>query len=62
MSEWIPCYQQLPDDEITVLIFSPLSESAPVWMGYMEADRWFEVNGAPVTVTHWMHLPAGPEQ
>lgn len=60
---WIPCSQELPDEEITVLI--ALSDGE-VWTGFLDTGEWrYESadlvdQGEGVTVTHWAHIPAHP--
>lgn len=51
--------QVLPDDNTTVLLFSP-DYDEPVWIGYHEDDKWFVDNGDVISVTHWADLPYGP--
>lgn len=59
---WIPVTQELPDEEQTVLVYSPKSDS-PVWIGFLDAGQWREVSAELYTeeVTHWAHLPEGPK-
>jgi hypothetical protein len=56
---WIPIEQQLPDDDIEVLVFGPDLEDH-CWIGYMDCDVWRADNGSRIEVTHWMHLPSSP--
>jgi hypothetical protein len=56
---WIPIEQQLPDDDIEVLVFGPDLEDH-CWIGYMDGDVWRADNGSRIEVTHWMHLPSSP--
>lgn len=60
--KWIPVADQLPDDEITVLVFHP-SMDEPVWLAYYEDHNWFSPDGYWLegAVTHWAEIPAGPE-
>jgi len=53
----------LPDDNTAVLVHAPKC-SDPVWMGYMEADEWYWIEGTkvPYEVTHWTHLPEPPKE
>ena len=55
---WIPCAEQLPDDDEVVLIWS---DGEP-WTGFHEARLWHYVSGDPCSkpVTHWMPFPEGP--
>ena len=60
---WIPTKQQLPDDEITVMLFVP-EHDEPVWLGYHEDYAWYLTDGTPLAqnaVTHWANFPNGPE-
>lgn len=63
MSAWIPVYERLPDDEITVLIALQDSEE-PVWIGYHDGDGWHYASGEPAgdNVTHWQHMIEGPQR
>jgi hypothetical protein len=59
--EWIAASDQLPDDEICVLICMADDE---VWIGFHDGDEgWHFVSGeSPDSiVTHWMQLPPPPE-
>jgi hypothetical protein len=58
-SAWISVADELPDDEITVLI--ALSDGE-VWTGYRDGDRWLYVSGYEMqaSVTHWMNLSEPP--
>lgn len=57
---WIACGERLPDDDTTVLVFSP-QWGEPVWIGYHDGDDWRTVDGGSIDVTHWAELPAPPE-
>jgi hypothetical protein len=59
--KWIDTLEQLPDDDLTVLIWSASSDQG-VWIGYMDADEWRFVDGSKCLelVTHWAELPKGP--
>jgi len=59
---WIDANEQLPDDEITVLVYSSQIADEPVWLGYHEEHLWLAVDGTELEdVTHWAHVPAGPQ-
>lgn len=61
---WISVNERLPDDDITVLIYMPGNKCGEtVWIGYHDADEWYEPEGLCVDeVTHWMELPEPPEK
>ena len=57
---WIPCSEVLPDDNMTVLVWSEAGDRCEI--AYHEDDLWFSADGdvAVFEVTHWMDLPEGP--
>lgn len=60
---WTDVTDSMPDDETTVLIFTP-SPSEPVFLGWHDSnDGWYYVDGSPVAyaVSHWAEIPAGPQ-
>lgn len=60
--KWIPVDQQLPDDEMTVMVCHP-TLNEPVWFGYHEESNWYTPDGCwlETAVTHWAEMPAGVE-
>lgn len=58
---WKPVVEQLPDDELTVLVTNAAWDE-PVWMGYRDGEVWRDVNAEVLEPdpTHWMDLPAPP--
>jgi len=63
---WVPVHNhipgQLPDDEMTVLVFHP-TLNEPVWFGHYNQGFWYTLDGIhlpPNTVTHWAEMPEGP--
>jgi hypothetical protein len=59
---WVGADKALPDDELTVLLFSPTSDET-VWPGYHDAGAWYWADGTPADgVTHWAPMPLGPGQ
>ena len=55
---WTPVTEALPDDDTTVLIYDGEETS----LGFHESQQWYEGLGAPIsTVTHWAHMPEGPQ-
>jgi hypothetical protein len=59
--EWIACAERLPDDDITVLLYTPV-QRGDVWPGWRDGDGWRWANGSTVRdeITHWAAWPAGP--
>lgn len=59
--QWIDTLEEMPDDDLTVLIWSESSDQG-VWIGYRDADDWRFADGAKCLelVTHWAALPDGP--
>ena len=57
---WRGVDEELPDDEITVLVHCPQGE--PVWLGYVDAGVWRDVSGEVIEVTHWLPLPEPPTE
>ena len=58
---WVDTLVAMPDDDLTVLIWSASSDQG-VWIGYRDVDDWRFVDGARCLelVTHWAKLPEGP--
>jgi hypothetical protein len=58
--QWIDVNENLPDDDVCVLI---ALDDGEVWTGYMDGDHWLYVSGDQMesAVTHWMHIPAHPK-
>jgi hypothetical protein len=58
---WIPCAEELPDSDQSVMTYAPDS-SEPVWPGYHDGERWMDLNGIPMQlpVTHWRDFPEPP--
>jgi hypothetical protein len=57
---WVSVAAALPDEELTVLIYSPLAD-VTVWPGYLDGGEWYWADGMPATgVTHWAPMPLGP--
>lgn len=61
MSNWISVTQQLPDSDISVLVFAP-EDDTPVWLGYHDGEHWCGPDGLELKhpVTHWMEFPEPP--
>ena len=56
---WISVHDQLPDDDVAVLI----AADGDVWMAWHDADVWYTVDGARLEgVTHWQRLPPAPSE
>lgn len=62
---WIPSVDDLPDEGVTVLLFTE-GEGEPVWPGYFDEATahgylWRTADGTQIEgVTHWAEMPAGP--
>ena len=58
-TDWISVNDNLPDDDVCVLI---AMDDGEVWTGYMDGDEWRYVSGDSMEskVTHWMHVPKHP--
>lgn len=62
MNEWVPCSEQLPDDDTTVMTYAP-DCNEPIWPAYHDGEEWMDLIGRPITdaeITHWMHFPEPP--
>lgn len=60
--EWHSVKDELPDDDITVLVHSPTAPD-PVWIAYHEGSSWYHITDYRYPfddVTHWAHLPEPP--
>lgn len=58
--EWIPCSERMPEQFKAILVFNEYGE---VWSGAY--DRYWNFycdNELVECVTHWMPLPAAPQQ
>ncbi len=55
---WISVEHELPDSDISVLIWGP-SMSDP-FIGYYDDGDFYTVHGRFMKVTHWMDLPEPP--
>lgn len=56
---WIPVGDELPDDEIEVLVADVHGE---VSLGFHVAGEWLYSTSPGGEVTHWMDVPAPPEE
>jgi hypothetical protein len=58
---WQSVADQMPDDDLTVMIHHP-EEDEPVWLGYHDGDddTWRTVDGTRCEVTHWAEMPDAP--
>ena len=56
-SQWISVDDELPDDDINVLVWVPGDD---LWIGYHDDDTWRYANGYPCIPTHWSKFPEGP--
>lgn len=55
---WIKCSERMPEDVNTVITSNGIDIGHAWWDG----DRWFEDDPVAEGITHWMPLPAAPEQ
>lgn len=60
MSAWIDAEQELPDDEVEVLLHTADGE---VGAGFKDGKdwRWLCASRVKIPVLHWMHFPQPPE-
>ena len=56
---WIPCADDMPDSDATVMIHQP-GDADPVWIGLHDGDTWRTADGERTEVTHWCHFPPPP--
>jgi hypothetical protein len=63
---WIATLDELPDEGVTVLLFTE-GDGEPVWPGYFDEATahgyiWRSADGSEIeNVTHWAEMPAGPK-
>ena len=60
---WMPCSRELPDSDLTVMIFQAEGDE-PVWLGFHDGEVWRRVDGVRCkgkAISHWRELPAGPD-
>ena len=63
---WIAVADQLPDDDISVLVFAPQSadwDGETVWIGHHDGEHWIDTEGSDwpeKVVTHWAEMLVGP--
>lgn len=59
---WRAVAEARPDADETVLVCLR-DHDEPVWLGFLDVDGWYLVDGAPVfdQVTHWAQMPGGPK-
>jgi len=64
--DWMATCTELPDEQVTVLLFSKDAGGEPVWLGYLDELTahgyvWRSVDGTYIdNVTHWAEMPCGP--
>lgn len=59
---WKPLLSGLPDEESTVLLYSP-GQDEEVWAGFLESGIWHDLGGMPVVnpgISHWAEWPEPP--
>lgn len=64
---WYPINTNMPDADITVLIFNEAWPSDPVGQGCFDGKRWRDVENGRLddtagvaAPTHWADMPIGP--
>lgn len=66
--DWIAVTDEMPDDDISVLVFAPNSpdwQGEQVWIGHYDTGVWIDTEGSDwpeSVVTHWAAMPAGPSR
>lgn len=60
LCRWKDVNKELPDADETVLI-ATIDNTEPVWLGYYDGERWLDVEGIPVNVSHWAPMPEAPK-
>ncbi|WP_313449662.1 DUF551 domain-containing protein [Atlantibacter hermannii] len=58
LSEWIPCSERMPDTMISVLVTGDWFHHG---VSFWDGASWCDLDFEP-PVTHWMPLPAAPQQ
>jgi hypothetical protein len=58
---WRDAEHELPDDEMTVMVFAP-DAATEAWPGYVLDGQWIWQNGIRVAckVIAWAEMPQGP--
>ena len=57
---WRDPVDELPDDEMIVLVAVAGDAGDPVWLGYHTDGGWRTPDHEPIEVTHWAELPEVP--
>ena len=55
---WIPVAIDLPDADTTVNV-QTIDCNEPVWLGYWNGECWNDVEGVPISVSHWAPMLKG---
>lgn len=58
---WIKCSERMPENMDTVIISNGIDRGQGWWDGD-SWQSWSRYDSVPDEVTHWMSLPAAPEQ
>jgi hypothetical protein len=58
---WIKCSERMPENMDTVIISNGIDRGQG-WWGGDSWQSWSRYDSVPDEVTHWMPLPAAPEQ
>ena len=61
---WIFTDDELPDEEIIVLLFAPDLGSENVWLGWLDEGEWLVDNATKLDceVIAWADMPSGPKK
>lgn len=60
--EWIPITEELPDEDLIVMVHAEVADGESVWPGYLDAGEWRSCDGGRFRgVTHWAEMLKGPQ-
>jgi len=57
---WHSVDDEMPDDETTVMLWGPTLDEIEIGY-YCDGSRWVSSGRRVARVTHWAHLPNGPQ-
>ena len=61
-SGWVSVKDRLPFDSFEKLIFFNYAGVELTSIGTYENDKWVDIVGVEVIITHWMPLPTPPQE